>query len=267
MALVGLCLAVAVAQTAPQISAFFVPARTTVSDQLTSPDEVSLWARLTGQAERDRRIRELEDEVRNLSRYRQAFITLSERLESYERILNVMGEPPERGVTARVTTEIRGPFARTLLANAGRRQGVAPGSVALNEGGLVGRVIHLGERSSRILLISDYSSRVPVMGEISGLRAILRDGDADSGRLLDFPEPGGFAEGERILTSGDGGVFPRGLVVGTVFRNGQGWRVRFAKDAYPSHYVRLIAPPVIEPPLPDEAVTAAQVPAPAERVQ
>ncbi|HCX10854.1 MAG TPA: Rod shape-determining protein MreC, partial [Hyphomonas sp.] len=42
----------------------------------------------------------------------------------------------------------------------------------LNEGGLVGRVIQLGEYSSRILLITDFNSRVPVMGEVSGVRAI-----------------------------------------------------------------------------------------------
>lgn len=249
--LMALAFAVVVAQSAPQIAAFFVPARTTVSDRLQAPAEVSLWARVTGQADRERRIRELENEVRDLARYKAAAISMADRLEAYERILNLMGEPPERGVTARVTTEVDGPFSQTLLANAGRLQGVEPGAVAVNEGGLVGRVIHLGDRSARILLISDYSSRLPVFGEVSGVRAILYGQDRESGRLGDMPEEDNFIEGERILTSGDGGGYPRGLVVGTARKETAGWRARLSMRDSQGGYVRMIQPPVIPKPVPE----------------
>lgn len=262
--LMAAAFALVLAQTAPQISAFFVPARTTVSDRLHAPSEISLWARITGQAERERRIRELENEVRDLARYKAAAISMADRLEAYERILNLMGEPPEKGVTARVTTEVDGPFSQTLLANAGRLQGVEPGAVAVNEGGLVGRVVHLGERSSRILLISDYSSRLPVLGEVSGVRAIMYGQDREGGRLSDLPEDADFVEGERILTSGDGGAYPRGLVVGSARKDTSGWRVRLAMRDHGGTYVRMIQPPVIlapvmEPPPPKETPAAATV--------
>lgn len=262
--LMAAAFALVLAQTAPQISAFFVPARTTVSDRLRAPSEISFWARITGQAERERRIRELENEVRDLARYKAAAISMADRLEAYERILNLMGEPPEKGVTARVTTEVDGPFSQTLLANAGRLQGVEPGAVAVNEGGLVGRVIHLGERSSRILLISDYSSRLPVLGEVSGVRAIMYGQDREGGRLNDLPEDADFVEGERILTSGDGGAYPRGLVVGSARKDTSGWRVRLAMRDHGGSYVRMIQPPVIlapvtEPPPPVETPAAATV--------
>ena len=191
-------LALIVAQTAPQISGFFVPARTTVSDRIGSPADTSLWAQITGQADRERRIKELENDVRDLSRYKAAAISMAERMEAYENILNLMGEPPERGVTARVTTVVDGPFAQTVLANAGRLQGVEPGAVALNEGGLVGRVTQLGDRSSRILLISNYQSQLPVLGEVSGLRHHAGP-HRDRGVLKDMPEEADFIEGERIL--------------------------------------------------------------------
>lgn len=249
--LMAAAFALVLAQTAPQISAFFVPARTTVSDRLRAPSEISLWARITGQAERERRIRELENEVRDLARYKAAAISMADRLEAYERILNLMGEPPEKGVTARVTTEVDGPFSQTLLANAGTLQGVEPGAVAVNEGGLVGRVVHLGERSSRILLISDYSSRLPVLGEVSGVRAIMYGQDREGGRLSDLPEDADFVEGERILTSGDGGAYPRGLVVGSARKDTSGWRVRLAMRDHGGTYVRMIQPPVIPAPIPD----------------
>ncbi|ABI77673.1 putative rod shape-determining protein MreC [Hyphomonas neptunium ATCC 15444] len=267
--LMAAAFALLVAQSAPQISEFFVPARTTVSDRLRAPSEISLWARITGQAERERRVRALENEVRDLARYKAAAISMADRLEAYERILNLMGEPPEKGVTARVTTEVDGPFSQTLLANAGEMQGVEPGAVAVNEGGLVGRVIHLGERSSRILLISDYSSRLPVLGEVSGVRAIMYGQDREGGRLSDLPEDADFVEGERILTSGDGGAYPRGLVVGSAGKDASGWRVRLAMRDHGGTYVRMIQPPEIiapvaeVPPLPDEAVAEGAEGAPA----
>ncbi|MFN4024084.1 MAG: rod shape-determining protein MreC [Hyphomonas sp.] len=248
---IAVAFALVVAQSAPQISNVFVPARTTVSDRLRAPAEISLWARITGQAERERRIRELENEVRDLARYKAAAISMADRLEAYERILNLMGEPPERGVTARVITEVDGPFSQTLLANAGRLQGVEPGAVAVNEGGLMGRVVHLGDRSSRILLVSDYSSRLPVLGEVSGVRAIMYGQDREYGRLGDLPEDSNFIEGERILTSGDGGAYPRGLVVGTARRDSSGWRARLAMREQPGGYVRMIQPPVIPKPVPE----------------
>ena len=241
--------ALIIAQSAPQIRDAFNPVRASVGDRLGGGGQIGLWDRLTGRAAQAQRIRELEAEVRDLSRYKAAAISMAERLEAYEEILNLMGEPPVRGVTARVTSESEGPFAQTLLANAGRMQGVEPGSVALNEGGLVGRVIQLGERSARILLVTDFNSRVPVIGEVSGVHAIMQGGSTGSGTLTDLPERSDFIEGERILTSAEGGAFPRGLVVGEVHLSGDDWRVKYAMSEGSSGYVQLIPPPTIDRPV------------------
>ena len=245
-------IALVLAQSAPQIRGIFDPVRTTVGDQLGGSDGFHVWAWVTGQAHRERRIEELEAEVRDLSRYKAAAISMAERMEAYEEILNLMGEPPPRGVTARVSSESDGPFAQTILANAGRAQGVEPGAIALNEGGLVGRVIQLGEHSARILLITDFNSRVPVMGEVSGVRAILFGGRDGSGSLTDLPERDSFIEGERILTSAEGGAFPRGLVVGEVRQIGGDWRVEFSMADRDGGYVQMVPPPQIEKPVPIE---------------
>jgi rod shape-determining protein MreC len=249
--------ALVVSQSAPQIRSVFDPVRTTAGDRLGGGNDISLWARMSGQVARERRIRDLEAEVRELSRYKAAAISMAERLEAYENILNLVGEPPVRGVTARVTAESDGPFSQTLLANAGRSQGVEPGAIAVNEGGLVGRVIQLGEHSARVLLVTDFNSRVPVMGEVSGVRAILYGGRDGMGSLTDLPERSEFIEGERILTSAEGGAFPRGLVVGEALRSGDDWRVRFAMAERDGGYVQMVPPPVIEIPEPIEDIPAA----------
>ncbi len=260
--LIALSMALLIVQSAPGIAAFLAPARMTAGDaivggslKLNTP-KPGLLAHITGQAQNETRIRELEAKVRELSQYELAARSMAQRLEAYESMLNALGEPPRKGVTARIVAEPTGPFYETMLANAGRAQGVRTDYISVNEGGLVGRVIEVGETSSRILLVTDYNSRIPVLGEKSGVRAILfgdRDGD---GVLDDRPENDPFVPGERVLTSGEGGVFPRGLTVGKVFsrkaRNGATqWMVHFSLAETRGGFVRLIPPAQI--PTPEDA--------------
>lgn len=253
--LLAFALGLVLLQTAPSIREAFNPVRTAASDQLVGNGRTGWLARVTGEAARNARIAELETEVRELSRWRAAAITMAERLETYEDMLNVLGEPPAQGFTARVIAESDGPFSETLLANAGRQQGLEIGFVAVNEGGLVGRVIQLGERSSRILRVTDFNSRVPVMGEVSGVRAILYGGRDGLGVLTDLPERDQFVPGERVLTSGEGGVFPRGIVTGIAQKRGDAWRVPYAHQEGTVGFVRLV-PPVRIPTPEEEPVVA-----------
>lgn len=251
--LMAIGLGLVLLQTAPTIKDTLVPVRTAAADRLVGNGSTSWFARVTGQASRNARIVELEADVRDLARWRAAAISMAERLEAYEDILNLQGEPPVQGVTARIIAESDGPFSETLLANAGRQHGIEPGFVAVNEGGLVGRVIQLGERSSRILNVTDFNSRVPVMGESSGVRAILYGGRDGLGSLTDQPEEDQFIAGERILTTGEGGVFPRGILAGRTEQRGNTWRVRFAMKDGTAGFVRLL-PPLLIPTPEDEPV-------------
>ena len=226
-------------QTSPRLRGEIEPLRTTASDQLFHMTRPSLFEQMTGASAKDRQIAELQARIRELSRYEALALSMTERLEVYEDILNMQGEPDGAEVTARIMAEARGPFAEALLANAGRLHGVAPGYYAENDRGLVGRVVQVGERSSRILKITDFNSRVPVMGESSGLRAILFGGRDGTGRLTDRPESGQFIAGERILTSGEGGLFPRGIVVGSVEPHDDDVRVDLAMHRGQLGYVRL----------------------------
>ncbi len=92
-------------------------------------------------------------------------------------------------MTARVVAEERGPFAATRIANAGSANGVREGFAAVNEYGLVGRVVRVGEYTSRILLVTDFNSRIPVMGSRSGDRALLVGDSASGARLLEPETP------------------------------------------------------------------------------
>ena len=255
IAIAGL-IALLLLQTSPRLSRQIEPVRTAASDQLFHMSKPSLLDRLTGASARERRIIELEARVRDLAQYEAMAVSMAERLEVYESILNMQGEPAEAEVTARIMAEADGPFAEAFLANAGKLNGIQEGYYAENDRGLVGRVVQVGQRSSRILKITDFNSRVPVMGESSGLRAIMFGGRDGSGRLTDRPESGEFRPGERILTSGEGGLFPRGVVIGRVNTSGGEPKVDLAMAGGQLGYVRL--KPSRRIPAPEEPVNDTQ---------
>jgi rod shape-determining protein MreC len=95
--------------------------------------------------------------------------------------------------------------------------------------------------ASRVLLLTDIASRTPVMIDRTNARAILT-GDGGPNPRLDYlrgRDP--IREGDRLLTSGDGGVLPRGLPVGTAVKGLDGrWRVVLASDAAPIDFVRIL---------------------------
>src|SRR5262249_36519745 len=125
------------------------------------------------------RIQQLERENRDLQQWRELAERLAERNARYEALLRMPpdtfgeGADVEHSIAAQLVLDSGGPFTRTLVANAGEMHGVRVGYIAVNENGLIGRVVSVGERSSRVLMLDDYNSRIPVMGEASRVRAVL----------------------------------------------------------------------------------------------
>ncbi|BBK29377.1 rod shape-determining protein MreC [Stella humosa] len=130
-------------------------------------------------------------------------------------LMNVTPEPSLSYVSARIIADSGGAFVRSVLVNAGGRSGAARGQAAVADRGLVGRVVEVGDRSSRILLLTDLNSRIPVLLEGSRERAVLAGDNGPRPRLLYMPAKREAAPGgDRVITSGHGGVFPPGIPVG-----------------------------------------------------
>lgn len=156
-------------------------------------------------------------------------------------LLGVKTQPPIPMVFARTVLDARGPFANTRLADAGSAQGVIEGNPALSEHGLVGRVTGVSAQASRIMLLTDIESRTPVLIARNNGRAILV-GDGGPNPRLDYIRASDrLLAGDRILTSGDGGVLPRGLPVGVAVLGLDGqWRAALDADATPIDDVRIL---------------------------
>lgn len=136
--------------------------------------------------------------------------------QSLRDLMRVAPDPQLQFISARVISDTGSSFVRTLLTAAGRRHGVRKGQAALTGDGLAGRVLEVGERSSRILLVTDMTSRIPVLIERTRDHAMLAGDNSDFPRLLYLLPDAAPAPGDRIITSGDGGIFPPGLPVGVI---------------------------------------------------
>jgi len=82
--------------------------------------------------------------------------------------------------------------------------------------GLVGRVAGVGTRSTRVILITDLNSHIPVLVERTRTRAILAGDNSEVLRLIRLPPGAEVSPGDRVVTSGHGDAFPPGLPVGVV---------------------------------------------------
>ena len=159
----------------------------------------------------------------------------------YEQLLKLRTEPPIPGITARVVSDVRGPFSNARLIDAGSAVGIKVGNPAMTEQGVVGRIVGTTGNVSRMLLLTDPESRTPVLMDRTNARAVLTGDGGPNPRLEYIRGKDTLKNGDMILTSGDGGLYPRGLPVGVAQQDFTGvWRVRLYSDRSPIDFVRVL---------------------------
>jgi rod shape-determining protein MreC len=136
------------------------------------------------------------------------------------RLARVVEEPGLDYTTARVVADSRGPFVRSAMLSVGRDQGLKPGFPVISADGVIGRITETGRAASRVLLLTDINSRIPVFVGRNGIRALLVGDNGAKPRLTYLPANGTVEAGDEVSTSGVGGLFPRGLRIGTVVELG-----------------------------------------------
>ncbi len=183
----------------------------------------------------------LREENSRLMAWKDRALQLEQVAIRYQDLLDVQLEPEITYISGRVVSDSGGPFVHTLIINAGRKQGVAEGQAVVDRRGFIGRVVGTGKAASRILLASDLNSRVPVLVEPSNDRAVMT-GDNTSRPNLEFlSDNAEIKAGDRVVTSGAGGMLPPGLPVGITVQTNEGkFRVQpFSEQARVS-YVRVL---------------------------
>jgi rod shape-determining protein MreC len=183
----------------------------------------------------------LEEENVKLLHWQQAALALASENAQLRGLLKLVPESAVSYVTARVIADSGGAYVRNLMVDAGSDSGVSRGQAAITGAGLVGRVEEVGTRTARILLVTDLNSRVPAIIGRSRQRAILSGDNSEHPSLVYLDPAGAVKIGDRIVTSGEGGVFPPGLPVGVVAGvDGEAPRVEPYVDLSRVEYLRIV---------------------------
>jgi rod shape-determining protein MreC len=185
--------------------------------------------------------RRLHRENIELQRWRDAALALKNENDRLRSVLQLKTDPPVPMVTGHAVSDSRGPFSNSRLINVGREMGVQVGNPVMSENGLVGRVVGVTDGASRVLLVTDIASKVPVMINRTNARAILTGDGGPNPKLTYLRGVNPVKAGDLLVTSGDGGVFPRGLPVGVATKSlDGGWRVQLSSDYAPIDFVRVL---------------------------
>jgi rod shape-determining protein MreC len=184
---------------------------------------------------------DLRRELQDMKSWREAAIQLDQENARLRDLINVQLDPQLTRITGVVLTDSGSPFRQSVLLNVGTRDGILDGWPAMDGIGLVGRISGVGDETSRVILVTDTSSQIPVTIQPSGQRAIL-SGDNTVNPLLQFIEdPDLVKPGDRVVTSGDGGVFPADLLVGQLARGTDGrMRARLSADLERLEFLRVL---------------------------
>lgn len=185
--------------------------------------------------------RDLRDELRQMQAWKEAALQLEQENARLLDLSNVRLDPRLTYITGVVMADSGSPFRQSVLLNVGARDGIIDGWAAMDGIGLVGRISGTGETTSRVILLTDAASSVPATIQPSGQGALVA-GDNSAAPILDFLENTDLVRpGDRVVSSGDGGVFPAGLLIGQVAADPSGrLRVRLAADYERLEFLRVL---------------------------
>ena len=185
--------------------------------------------------------RELRSELRQMQAWKEAALQLEQENARLLDLNNVRLDPRLTFITGVVLADSGSPFRQSVLLNVGARDGLVDGWATMDGIGLVGRISGVAKNTARVILLTDASSRIPATIQPSGQRAIVA-GDNTAAPPVDFLEnPDLVRPGDRVISSGDGGVFPAGLLIGQVAADPGGrLRVRLAADYERLEFLRVL---------------------------
>ncbi|WP_171101057.1 rod shape-determining protein MreC [Ruegeria sp. HKCCD7255] len=196
--------------------------------------------------------RELRSELRLMRAWKEAALQLEQENARLLDLNNVRLDPRLTYVTGVVMADSGSPFRQSVLLNVGERDGIVDGWATMDGIGVVGRISGVGPDTARVILLTDASSAIPATIQPSGQTALVT-GDNTSAPVIEFLENRELVRpGDRVVTSGDGGVFPGGLLIGQITADPGGrLRVRLSADFERLEFLRVLrfqsAPAIRDP--------------------
>ena len=163
----------------------------------------------------------------------------NERLRStIEELDNVTTE-----IVAKVLVDKKSPFLRSVIVNRGSRDGIELGMAVMDKNYLIGKVVEVSFTTSRVLLLSDLNSKVPVDIMPNNIQSIL-SGTGDDNGVIQYTRQQELIENDAIVfTSGAGGLFKSGVPIGKIYKDPVSFKtvVNFFSDFSQLRFVKIIS--------------------------
>ena len=165
----------------------------------------------------------LENEIKTLKSNRYKSLFLKTENESLKKALNLKNQKTKEkqiSIVARVLFDQESPFLKSFIINKGKKDGIIKGMTVFSKSFLVGKVIESNYLTSRVLLVTDLNSKIPVVIQDSGVNAILAGEGKKTGLILEYlPEAFILEPNKIIYTSGKDGFLTAGLPVAETYLN------------------------------------------------
>ena len=146
-------------------------------------------------------------------------------------------------IIGKVLVDKKSPFLRSVIVNRGSKDGIELGMAVMDKSYLIGKVVEVSFTSSRVLLLSDLNSKVPVDLMPNNIQSILSGTGEDTG-IIQYTRQQELIENDAIVfTSGAGGLFKSGIPIGTIFKdpNNSDINVKFFSDFSQLRFVKIIS--------------------------
>ncbi len=190
---------------------------------------------------------DLRNELQKMKAWREAAVQLEQENARLLDLNKVRLDPRLTFVTGVVLADSGSPFRQSVLLNVGSRDGILDGWATIDGIGLVGRISGVGRSTSRVILLTDPASRIPATIQPSGQTAIVQGDNTMAPPISFLEDPDLVRPGDRVVSSGDGGVFPAGLLIGQVAEDPGGQlRVILAADYERLEFLRVLRNPGTE---------------------
>ena len=146
-------------------------------------------------------------------------------------------------LVAKVLLDKDSPFLKSIIVNKGSKDKVSLGMAVLDENYLVGKIVEVNYSTSRVLLISDLNSKIPVIIEPGNVQSILSGSGKDHGEIQYFKSSREISSENVVFTSGSGGIFKAGIPVGKIenVRINKNYVTRFLSNLDQLTFVKLVS--------------------------
>ena len=183
----------------------------------------------------------LKEENARLRQWRNVAVVLQGRVGRYQQLLHAVPDPRMNAVLAKVIGRANRPFLQTMILDAGRDNRALPGEAVMDPRGMIGRIYLTGNRTSWVILLTDLNSRIPVTISPGNVQAIMAGDNSPMPTLDMVSHTVTLHAGDQVTSSGDGGLLPAGLPVGTLVSDGRGsFRVALLSDPGASQDVEVL---------------------------